>query len=522
MIQDRFFTFNINISGCGYRNKSLASAALTRSGANAAGVDKMAFFEHTITVDEFISKAADGHAFCALYHLNKDKMYYYTTTSGKRYCGYPYHMRGAQTGALKISFKRDEFFTGSQAVFVDIDETRFTDINEYIDKLKYQPTAVYMSYSDAVVKNTIYSRRFHMVYVFDKVLNKNEFIYCSRALTKQIEEDTGEVVVDDCGTRLSQYFNGCYNNPENYKTYNIYNVGDFDFDVDADADDCSTNKIDVDLVDVNFINKKSFTIDKFVVYDYDRLCAGSISEDEFYKSRAWENLRQQTKYIYRVEKFDWINNKYQFIDDDYFRFLFINNKVKDGNKRRRKLYDRMCLRRIMQPEITPNEMMVNTIIDIEKYFDNSDGVLNSDFILSNIKSCFCNTIENIKKKYSGEIEYLKSVTKPKRGVIYKNKMAHSRETTFDILDEYYEPEMSVKDNLEVINEVYGFKVSKTYIYEYIKHKGYKTNKDKLSDEDLLKLTDFSLTMNKNYKKIKDMGYKIGNKTYRDFYKQNKK
>jgi hypothetical protein len=79
-----------------------------------------------------------------------------------------------------------------------------------------------MSFSDKLDKGGLISRRFRLVYVFDKVLNREEFISVSRAITKQIEIDTGETMFDDCGTRLSQYMNGVYGNNEVYRSYCIY------------------------------------------------------------------------------------------------------------------------------------------------------------------------------------------------------------------------------------------------------------------------------------------------------------
>lgn len=522
MITNSDFRFTINVSNDGYHNKKQATASLSSKGAAAIGIKKMCFFEHNITTDDLIQYAYNGHAFCNLFQLDKDKKYWYSNSKGQKFLGYAYYRRNTKTSTkdgLKIDFKRNEYFTGSQVVFVDIDETKFENVSDYIDCLTYKPTFVYMSYSDATVKNTIYSRRFHLVYVFDEILNKDEFIYCSTNITKQIELDTNETIVDDCGERISQYMNGCYGNDEMYVTYSIYSKDDIT--------EVKTTLNEIEIEDntttttINVKTENPTTFNTTIVNDFDRLVSGSITEDEFFKCREWETLRQQTKYIYRVEKEEWINNTYQFIDEDYFSLFWHVNTVKDGSKRRRNLYERMCLRRVIKPEITPNELMFNTIVDITRFFDNSDKVLNGDFLIRNITNCFAHTIDEIKSKYAGEIKFLKENTKPKKGIIYKNKKAHSKETTYLILDEIYNKELSVKDNLIYINEVEGYLIKKDTIYNYIKDRNLKTDTNKLTDQELINLTDYSKSANENYKFIKSKGLKISKDRYFKFYKSNK-
>lgn len=525
MVTNNNFNFTINISGEGYTNKKNATASLSSKGAEAIGAKKMCFFEHNVTVDEFLNYIYEGHSFCNLYRLDKDKKYWYSNSKGQKFLGYAYYRRDGKTATkdgFKIDFKRNEYFTGSQAIFVDIDETKFKNVSEYIDCLTYKPTVVYMSYSDGIVKNTVYSRRFHLVYVFDEILNKDEFIYCSTNITKQIELDTNEPIADDCGERISQYMNGCYGNDEMYVTYSIFNKNDITEVRTTTINDEMQN--DTYEAETSITSEKSdkCEFDMSIIKDWDRYVCGSIGEDEFFKQRNWENLRRTTKYVYRVEKEEWINNLYQFVDEDYFSLFWYINTIKDGGKRRRNLYQRMCLRRIMNPEITPNELVYNTIVDITRFFDNSDGVLNGDFIVRNIQNCFSYSIEEIAIKYAGELQYLKENTKPKKGIIYKNKAAHSKETTYQILDELYNIELSVKDNLDFINNVAGYMLKERTIYNYLKERKIKTDQNKLTDTELLELIDWNLTAKENYEILKDSGVKIGNKRFNKLYKENKK
>ena len=127
---------------------------------------------------------------------------------------------------MKIIFKNDVFFEGAQTVFVDVDNTRFTDIGEYCDKLILKPTMVYASYSDNVEKNGVKSRRFRMVYVFDRVLDLAHFQRISQIIHELTVNCTAEPMEDYCGTRPSQYMNGVWGNNDIFQTDIIYNPYD--------------------------------------------------------------------------------------------------------------------------------------------------------------------------------------------------------------------------------------------------------------------------------------------------------
>ncbi len=514
------FKFTLNVSNEGYEKKTDATCCLSSKGAKAINRKKMCFFEETLSVDEFIDKAEKGHSFCALYRFEEGKKYFYTNKEGKKYLGYPFYQRDSDTatkGGLKIDFKRDEYFSGSQVIFIDIDYTRYTDIDEYINRLTFKPTCIYMSYSDNKNKNGIISRRFHLVYIFDSILDKDTIKYCSSTLSEALVKDTGEELEDKCGEKISQYMNGCFGNQENYKSYIIYSLEDinnYNFQNSIIEEHTEEDVVEDKITTINPIlqneesvvedeTKSEDLFDERLLNDWDRL-----DFEEFRRLASWENYRQKTKYIWRVAQDEWDNDKTQRVDEGYFRLYYYPTKVQDGSKRRKGLYERMCLRRVINPNITAMELVVNTIIDIVRFYDNSDKVLNSDFIKRNVLNCLELTIEEIEDRFKGSLSSLRRTTKPKKGIIYKDRKAHSKETTYEILDRYYDKELDVKENCEKINKEYNYPISERTIYNYIKERGIKVDNTKLTDEELISKLDLSLTPIENYKNLKEKGYKI--------------
>ena len=232
-----------------------------------------------------------------------------------------------------------------------------------------------------------------------------------------------------------------------------------------------------------------------------------LDEESFMKSKAWNKLRNETKYIYRVEKDEWINGIYQFVDDDYFRLPYIIKTKHDGEKRRKTLFQRMCLRKVIKPTITYEELAVGTIIDILRFFDRDmehGNILSSDFIKRNVDTCLTLTVDEIRNQYKTSINWLMKNTRPKRGIIYLNKRCHSKVNTFFILDDLYQNHVSVEKNLHNLNVNLKYRISKSLIYEYLSDRNIKPKVEgRMTDEEAYELIDINLSVRQNMKFFKE-------------------
>lgn len=127
---------------------------------------------------------------------------------------------------LKSYFKTKEGFDGSNVIFIDVDHGCY-DASAFFNRLGTKlPTVAVPSYSD----DPEGERRFHLVYGFDKVLDKSEWLYQARAITTYIENHTG-VEIDHSMLSPNQYMNG--SNRKNISEEDVmvndyvYSVGDF-------------------------------------------------------------------------------------------------------------------------------------------------------------------------------------------------------------------------------------------------------------------------------------------------------
>ena len=456
----RDFVFRVNVSNDSYMTKSEASACLSRAGAEAVGKVKMAFRETSLTVDQFLQQALFGHSFCNLFDYDPNQKYWIETSAGKRYQSYPVYRQGQNKGCMKLNFKSDRFFRGSQTVFVDIDYTRFKTIPEYLDCLTLKPTCAYMSYSDKLEKDGITSRRFRLVYVLDRELNKMNMNIVNRYLTDCIIRDTGEPMADECGTRASQYFNGVSGNGEYYVTYNIFSRLDFpDSLPDVIVQPPSPTSQQTSLPTVEF--------DDHLLHDM-----GTMDYQTF---MHYNSLRYC--YFYRTERADWTDGLYQLTDESYLQLWWHRETITDGNHRRRTLFKRACLRRLINPYVDANTLLFNMYLDFHRYIDNSDHIITLDTLTRRTRRAMTMTYDELREYCQYEINYWKKhrpkfimhpkAPKSQAFINFVTKRIHYAE-----LDNSYDRTKSVQENAAALG------ISPATLYRYCSERYIETNPGK--------------------------------------------
>lgn len=402
MTIDYNFKFRIGLSPDIYTNKEEATKCTYLDGAKEVGKKKMRFIDTTLTGSEMLMYLTGGHSYCGIFNPPSYLDVQYGNVVKK------ISTRYKKDNGLKLTYKKDDYFEGSHIITVDIDKTKFNDVNSYINKLTYKPSLVYMSYSDNKDKGGEISRRFHLLYIFDSLLNKEAWYILAYSLHKHVALDTDEPIEDYCGCRCSQYFNGVYGNPESYNTGIIYNLNDIQVSADT-----------VEEVKERLTKENAEP-------EYDEYLLWAIKNLEF--SEVSHKLGWKYKVFYRNEKFESLDGKFSVIDpDNYIRLHYYPSLLKDGQHRRRTLKHRMGLRRLIMPEINHSHLLYCAYVDANTICDNSDGVID----LKGLKE----RVNNIMKMSEGELrEYLSKDLERIKFTIVKGTDKHRpQKLTFDPL-----------------------------------------------------------------------------------------
>ncbi len=535
--------FSVNISKEGYSSKEQAKLSLTRDGAKSVGKKKMSFDNTTfMNLSKLEKSLIQGHSYCSIFDTPS-----HTFKEEKRGLKSVYYVDSPifyKDGSLKLSAKRDDTFLGSHIITIDVDETNCKTVEEFIEKLSIQPSLVYESYSSNKPKarkesfggvfnpfETIACPRFHILYVFDKMLNKEEFKSTSTILANLIEKETGEVI-DNCSLNISQYFNGTFGGKSwNFNKIYLYNEEKLNKLKGKDKYIKPICEIKVDLKHSSIFEKETDIIvkseikpgtveDKLLSY-IGRYKAGNVSSyfNSHYGLTDFYNTLWNKK---------WTNDeKGYFLDSSYLETLFPVSKKGDGQKRRKFIFTNMLLRKLIKPEVSIAELIYTAFVDVEfkNFVDNSDSVFNADFYKRNALKVYDLPISTIEKQLSGVIKTIKDANKGKLVVnpIYKKETSNCPAKAKSIKAELENSNIKIAIEKGLMTAEESGKSVRTLKRAGVNTKGlYKGKANSKSEEKkaLIKsLINPSLSVRENLSIVKGMGIKVSDKTIQKMLKE---
>ena len=536
---DPNFTFAVSLSQESFADKIIANAMIGRSTdeknteiRKEYGFTRGVSYERvTITPTTLLTSLTQGKCACQLFNPKRPR----------------------KDGTFGTTDKRYENFAGAYCVFVDIDETKYKDMRAFIDRLSLKPTFAYTSYSNQQPGK---GARFRLCYVFSKpVQEKFHFRYLASKVYEKIERDTNEAIRDKCGLSPAQYMNGTNKAATNIIFDEFFTGSIFDYpDFSCSDDDfiqylrryCDYSvsqqrryKRDIDSFlyslcddkerktsDISYNNiTQTITTDKKMntrfserfVCDMERL-----SYEEFMKE-----YRHTIEYFWRKEDnegwtlmlTDYGYVEYQDVPEGYFSLPYYSHRIKDGQARRKKLYQRMCLRRVMRPDVLADDLLFNAYEDLYRLMDNSGkdeaNIITIEELQRNVEDAMKLSVEEIETDYKDMLAYLRG-KKTKHGKIYRFGRATTtgernraiRAVRWQEITDNYDWTQTPQENLKNL-EVMGIDVSIATIYRYCKEHKIPTNVGKFyTDAMAMKMYDETLSLRANHKKLQEQGIKI--------------
>ena len=181
----------------------------------------------------------------------------------------------------------------------------------------------------------------------------------------------------------------------------------------------------------------------------------------------------------------------------------------------------MALRRIIKPTISPEELLYNAYVDLNRFIINTDkdDLITIDDLITRVYDVMNKDIEELRnnKKIQEQIQKLKTKNTPKYeyGIIFTSGINYKTGIHYWIinrLDELYDINKSIDENLEYINTIFKNEnrkpISKRLLYDY--KKSIEPNK-KLTGKELKSKIDFSKGIWYNLNQLRNKGYKVNQK-----------
>lgn len=536
MKEDNTFRFKVSLSEDAYKTKEETGAAIASGKEGKAkrkqlGIRyKISFREQEVTVEQLLELVLEGYTFCPLFsnfEPNKGKTTYVR-----------------KNGSFTLSGKADRFFNGSYIVGIDIDNTAYEDAKDFVSRLPFQPTFWYTTLSNLTKDKNEDGKmdaRFRIMFVFDqKIDDKYFFRYVSSVVHHQVEDAVKETIDDKCGMRCSQYFNGTNLDDSNiicdFGISNIiYSLPDFQISDSGYLDflnrKCeykssslkpqirrdikerickllSHSNISIEETRQRTTTKPQQENTKTCIYEaWDKTLQCNYISDEDFDSRlvksalslSFKEFRRKNgyfhPYVYRKERNDdWEmcgEIKYQRCDEDFLELPWLNKKVGIGERRHTRLFFRSILRRIIEPTLTPTDLLFNLICDREWFCDNSDGELGMSTLKQIVKDSFLYDATDLKDVYHDAYTSAKEKCSKRKFIIHwtcKDKIrANSleKELRWRFLDDVYDRNLSVAENLKILKdndcgEDVGF--TRSTLYRYCKDRGISGSKVKQANK----------------------------------------
>lgn len=371
-------------------------------------------------------------------------------------------------GSFSMSAKSNEFFRAAWCLVADMDYTSAPSIACFIDALPLKPTFWYSTFS-----HTPQSPRFRLVYcLHSPITDADDYRRCAKGLSQLIISCTGDVP-DPCTENVAQYFNPTnQQNPllciEHGFTGNTYPVQDFRnlYDTYFKNNPTTTTQHTHYLSILG--NPAPVEVDEAMMHDIDRLDYAQF----LFRYAPHYN------YFYMPDMGWWIDDEYQWTWPGWFKLPFYPNPITDGHHRRHKVFLRMCLRRILNPQATADQLVFCARVDVARQFDESDGVFNSDYYRRNVLKAMSYTLDEIEEKLSDTLAFLRGLA-PKDGIILRPGLvsapsqAHTRkkEIKYRLIDTLYNPSLPPRQNLAVLQQQLPFPLSQSVLYRYTKERG---------------------------------------------------
>lgn len=386
--------------------------AVKPKGAECA---KIIFSEHEITtVAQFLFECCSGRAVCPLFKKED----------------------GATL--LRIAEKRDERFIKSHTIFLDFDNEQQTP-QELISKVDgdIQASCAFSSYSDSHSQ-----RKYHMFFLFEQALNKEQHKIISTFLYEQYKKVSSfDDSIDACSIKTSQMcFGSCnplsiFNNNEKIfrgaeHFFQIKAFQQWAMEREEEEEECSSTE--EKHAHKSSKGAKNEGGNSYINYtmcnDYENMPWNQFAEkwgvDGYEK--GWVN--------YRLEHEGWEFSPesqiaYQYVDEKkYFQMPYFIHRghfnESSSETLKHWLLQTMSLYKLLNARCDLNRILYRVLQKIELHNIDPEHLLTSRDLVSVMEEVDSYTEEQIESTYSKRLEYLKETSRPKSGIIVKKSRAN--------------------------------------------------------------------------------------------------
>ena len=425
------------------------------------------FFEIELTKDYYVGKPTEKDIKQMKYELkevNQDSFSYFIQE------GYCY------TSVMKDDHRSKDNFIQTNIITFDIDDCE-VNMEDALKGLSIKPYICYTSPSNGLEGK---GYRYRLIYCLEEPITKREDYYVyARSLEDQLALQS---IIGDCVDNRSyypeQYWNGCRgcNIFLNHSNNNILSYNDIllnnNYRKDYHSRTSSSNSTKVSVKH----NKKQQNI----------LCVSDTFMDDYWNMTYQDLL---TKYIDVYENIMATPIEYNeddpivYYPENYYEirrpWYKVNGetyKLKDGNQRRKTLYTNGIIRRLINPDITFDNLLYNLVFEFQYYYINNGNKIDKKILYGIAMNVMEAEIdESLMRKGRPRYNFfINPLYCQKHGMKAKQVLGKVNNKK-QYIGEFYDFTKTDKENIEIMKE-YGLVISKPTLDRWKKENGIKKYK----------------------------------------------
>jgi hypothetical protein len=366
---------------------------------------------------------------------------------------------------------KTKHYIGSYVISIDIDHQE-RSMRDMLTTLDVKPSFCYETFS-----NKVGDYCFRLCYCFSEEIYGKELY--SQVYKEICKRNKIEKYYDKKASDCYHYFNGTTPDSDSVNFSTVYTLKDFGFEASKGVGNIiirnGTFDVDKDL------DGKGFYSDELVkdleTIGYDGIVSKYHGIYRHKQSSPVPKVSEDVKVIplprdfYEIVR-PWASSVHKgesniIIRNGTFEKGYIK-KLKNGEHRRETLYNNLCIRRLILPDLTLDELLYAGCYEMSYFIDNSDksDIITKRQVMSIVLSAYKRDLStfNYVRPRESMVNWLYckkyGVTKQEvASQIANEKKTQSKENKKELFFQFYNVNLTIKENIEEFTEKTGIKVS---------------------------------------------------------------
>lgn len=425
------------------------------------------FFEIELTKDYYVGKPTEKDIKQMKYELKEVNQDSFSDFIQEGYC---------YTSVMKDDYRSKDNFIKTNIITFDIDDCK-VDMGNALKGLSIKPYICYTSPSNGLEGK---GYRYRMIYCLEEPITKREDYYVyARSLEDQLALQS---IVGDCVDNRSyypeQYWNGCrgcnivlnhsYNNILSYNDILLNNNYRKDYHSRTSSSNSTKVSVKHNKEQQNILCVSDTFMDDYWNMPYHNLLSKYIDVYSNIMATPIE-YNEDDPIIYYPENYYEIRRPWYKVNGETY-------KLKDGNQRRKTLYTNGIIRRLINPDITFDNLLYNLVFEFQYYYINNGNKIDKKILYGIAMNVMDAEIdESLMRKGKPRYNFfINPLYCQKHGMKAKQVLGQVNNKK-QYIGEFYDFTKTDKENIEIMKEC-GLVISKPTLDRWKKENGIKKYK----------------------------------------------